>query len=70
VVAITIAIARRVVGIIDIPVVVHRDARASVVVAIVVTAVVRVAPVAWVVNMQVMIRPADREGGRYAPEIP
>ncbi len=37
--------------------------------AVVIAPVVRVAPVARVVNVQVVVRPADRERGGHAPEV-
>jgi len=69
VVTIAVAIPRPVVAVVHIPAVVDRNTRAPVIVAIVIAAVVRVTPVARMIYTQVMIGPADRVGGRYAPEV-
>lgn len=69
VVTITVAIPRPVIAVVHIPAVVDRNTWTPVVVAVVIAAVVRVTPVARVINVQVMIRPADRVGRRYAPEV-
>lgn len=63
-------VTRRIPIVIHIPGVVHTDAGMTVIVAIIIVAVaiVRMAPVGGVVNVQVVIRPADRIGSRYAPE--
>jgi hypothetical protein len=69
VVSVTISIARRAVAVIDVPAVVNTDARTSIVMTVVGVSIVRVSPVRRVINVQVMVRPADIEGGRYAPEV-
>ena len=69
IVAITIALRRIAPCVVDIHGVVNRNARTTVVVAIIVVAVVRVAPITCMTHMQVICRPANSECSRYAPEI-
>ncbi len=68
-IAITITVCGGVAIVIHIPRVVDIDARSPVVVAVVIVAVVRMAPIGGMVDVQVVIRPADRKGRRYAPKV-
>ncbi len=52
-----------------VPAVVDRNAWLPIVMPVVMMAVVRMSPIARVMYLQVMVRPADVKGGRDAPEV-
>ena len=69
VVAIAVVIRRRPIAVMYVPAVVDGNTRTPIVVTVIMTAVIRMAPVTRVMHLQVMIWPADRKCGCDAPKI-